>query len=104
MKFTTLLPVADNDGRKFPREQMLDIIVRLGTQFGGASQEGFVRGLWLDAGRMYHDKSIRVSVVCDNSRLEEARQAVIAIGRELGQLVMYFEVRDYDGVQFIQIE
>ena len=31
-----------------------------------------------------------------------APQRVIEIGNELGQKSMYFEVRDYDGVQFLK--
>ena len=42
-------------------------------------------------------------MVCPNDKLWEAQEAVIKIGQELGQLVMYFEVRDYDGVHFLQI-
>lgn len=35
--------------------------------------------------------------------LDEAREAVIRIGGELRQRAMYFEVRDYDGVQILEI-
>jgi hypothetical protein len=35
--------------------------------------------------------------------LWEAQQAVTKIGRELGQRAMYFEVRDYDGVQILEV-
>ena len=28
---------------------------------------------------------------------------MIKIGQELGQRAMYFEVRDYDGVQFLKV-
>ena len=65
----------------------------------------FTKGQWLDPrdSRLYRDESRRVSVVCDNKLLEQARQAVIKIGKELGQKAMYFEVRDYDGVHLIEI-
>jgi hypothetical protein len=52
---------------------------------------------------MYRDLSQRVSVVCDNILLWEAQQAVITIGRELGRHAMVFEVRDYDGVQILEV-
>jgi hypothetical protein len=42
-------------------------------------------------------------VVCDRILLEEAKEAVIRIGTELRQRAMYFEVRDYDGVQILEI-
>ena len=102
MKFTTLLPLADNQGQ--PLTTQVDVIVQsLAIQFGGCSVEGLIDGRWMDAGVEYRDQSLRVTVVCDNARLDEARQRVIEIGRELGQLAMYFEVRDYDGVQFLRM-
>ena len=103
MKFTTLLPLADNDGKDLTTA-VEAIVQGLAFQFGGCSTEGTVDGRWIDDGVQYRDQSVRVSVVCENSRLEEARQRVIEIGRELGQLAMYFEVRDYDGVQVLRIE
>jgi hypothetical protein len=38
-----------------------------------------------------------------NRLLFEAQPAVVKIGRELGQRAMYFEVRDYDGVQILEV-
>jgi hypothetical protein len=105
MKFTTLIPMRFNDGRNVPNEQMDQIIDWLTLQFNGCSDEGVTKGQWLDPkdSQLYRDESRRVSVVCDNGLLEKARQAVIRIGKELGQLAMYFEVRDYDGVQILEI-
>ena len=105
MKFTTLIPLRFNDGREVPPEEMDRIIDGLAEQFDGCSDEGLTKGQWLDpkAARLYRDESRRVSVVCENEKLWEAHQAVIKIGQELGQRVMYFEVRDYDGVQFLQV-
>jgi hypothetical protein len=81
------------------------IIDELAVQFSGCSDEGITKGQWLDPkdAQLYRDESRRISVVCDNSLLWEAQQAVINIGKELGQRVMYFEVRDYDGAQFLEI-
>lgn len=72
---------------------------------GGLTEEGTVRGVWSDdAGVLYHDASVKVSVVCANPRLGEAGRAVKTIGRRLEQLAMYFEVSGYDGVQILPIE
>jgi hypothetical protein len=81
------------------------IIDGLAERFDGCSDEGLTKGQWLDAkaARLYRDESRRVSVVCPNDKLWEAQHAVIKIGEELSQRVMYFEVRDYDGVHFLQI-
>jgi hypothetical protein len=51
----------------------------------------------------YRDVTVRVTVICDRIMLEEARQAVIRIGKALKQRAMYFEVRDYDGVQILEV-
>ena len=105
MKFTTLIPMRFNDGREGPQEQMNRIIDELTLRFTGCSDEGVTKGQWLDPkdSQLYRDESHRVAVVCDNQRLGEAQQAVVKIGKELGQRVMYFEVRDYDGVQLLEI-
>jgi hypothetical protein len=105
MKFTTLIPLRFNDGREVPFEQINRIIDELAAQFNGCSDEGITKGQWLDPkeSRVYRDESRRITVVCPNAQLREAQQAVIRIGQELGQRAMYFEVRDYDGVQFLKI-
>ena len=103
MKFTTLLPLADNKGTS--HADKIDAIVQsLAIQFGGCSREGVVEGHSIDSGVQYRDQSLRVTVVCENSRLDEARDRIIEIGRELGQRAMYFEVRDFDGVQILRID
>jgi hypothetical protein len=105
MKFTTLIPLRFNDGRVVPDEQMARIIDGLVLQFSGCSDEGVTKGQWLDPkdAQLYRDESRRISVVCDNRMISDAQQAVIRIGKELGQIVMYFEVRDFDGVQFLDV-
>ena len=105
MKFTTLIPMRFNDGREVSQEQLNRIIDELTLQFNGCSEEGVTKGQWLDPkdSRLYRDESRRLSIVCDNRRLWEAQQAVVKIGKELEQLAMYFEVRDYDGVQLLEI-
>src|SRR5438309_8433666 len=105
MKFTTLIPMKFNDGRDVPPEQINRIIDELAARFKGCSDEGVTKGQWLDPkdARIYRDESRRVTVVCDNAQLWEAQEAVIKIGQDLGQRAMYFEVRDFDGVQFLEI-
>jgi hypothetical protein len=90
MKFTTLLPMRFNDGREVPAEQISRILDELALQFGGCSDEGITKGQWLDPkdSTLYRDESRRVSVSCDNRLLFEAQQAVVKIGRELGQRAM----------------
>lgn len=105
MKFTTLIPLQFNDGRTVPEEDIERLIDGVAATFGGCSDEGITKGQWIDPAdsQLYRDESRRITVVCDNSLLWEAQQAVITIGQELQQRVMYFEVRDYDGVQLLEI-
>ena len=105
MKFTTLIPLRFNDGRKVPKNRMSQIIDDLVFTFGGCSDEGVTKGQWIDPAdsQLYRDESRRISIVCDNSLLWKAQEAVIKIGKELGQRTMYFEVRDYDGVQILEV-
>lgn len=105
MKFTTLIPMRYNDGRKVPARRLRTIFDALVEQFGGCSNEGITKGQWIDPSDAvyYRDECVRISVVCDRVLLDEARDAVIQIGVELRQRAMYFEVRDYDGVQFLEI-
>jgi hypothetical protein len=105
MKFTTLIPLRFNIGREVPPEQLTRILDELVLQFSGCSDEDITKGQWLDPkdSQLYRDESRRISVVCENRLLWEAQQAVIKIGKQLGQRVRYFEVRDYDGVQLLEI-
>ena len=105
MKFTTLLPLRFNDGHDVPAEQIDRILDHFTFLFGGCSDEGITKGQWLDPKdqTLYRDESRRITVSCDNRLLWEAQQAVVRIGKELGQRAMYFEVRDYDGVQILEV-
>ena len=105
MKFTTLIPMRFHDGRKVSPNQMKQFLDRLAIEFGGCSDEGVTKGQWIDPkdSAHYRDESRRVSVVCDRVLLDDAREAVLRIGRALGQRAMYFEVRDYDGVQILEV-
>lgn len=104
MKFTTLIPVRRNDGTAVSRAEQRQIIADLFTTFGGVTIDGPIAGHWIDDrdGRHYQDDSLRVTVVCDNDRLREAEDAVLAIGRQLGQEAMYFEVQYFDGVRILR--
>ena len=106
MTFTTLLPKRRNDGSPVSRKEINSIVVSLRMQFGGVTEEGEVGGQWVDDdnGPVYRDRSLKVTVACDRSRLREAEEAVIAIGRRLGQKAMYFEVRYCDGVTFLRVD
>jgi hypothetical protein len=105
IKFTTLIPTKFNDGRRIPARTLQRFMAELTERFGGCSEEGLTKGRWIDLADAteYRDESIRVSVVCDRIQLDDAKESVIRIGSELRQRAMYFEVRDHDGVQILEI-
>jgi hypothetical protein len=86
--------------------EMSQVLDSLWRPFGGMSEEGLVRGHWVDPddGTEYQDVCLKVSIETDRPRLIEAIEAVRQIGRQLGQRAMYFEVAGYDGVQFLSID
>jgi hypothetical protein len=54
-------------------------------------------------GHTYPDHSVAVTVACHRERLHEAAEAVREIGRQLGQLAMWFDVHGADGVDILDI-
>lgn len=104
MKFITLIPTERNDGSVVSSVEMQAILQRFWQEFGGSTVDGPVDGHWIDRGTVYQDQCWRVTVSCDNDKLDQARQLVMEIGRQLGQLAMYFEVQYYDGIQILKIE
>lgn len=105
MKFTTLIPTTDNDGTAIKPHVLSQLINRLWYPFKGMTEEGWVKGHWIDEdGIEYTDLCIKVSIECDRERLQEAIRAVRRAGRKLGQKAMYFEVSGYDGVQILRIQ
>jgi hypothetical protein len=100
-----LIPLARNDGSRVRADEMQRILANIMTRFGGYSLGTPIRGAWTDAtGHRFDDDTQPVIVSCDRERLEEAKQLVIAIGRQLGQKAMWFEVQYYDGVQILDCE
>ena len=104
MKFTTYLVTAFNDGTPVPQAELDDILRTAWQRFGGYTLTGSQLGAWVDdAGTLYAEESRRLEIVCDRSKLSEAIDWVKQTGKRLGQKAMYLEIRDYDGVQLINV-
>lgn len=104
MQFATYLPTVYNDGRRVPKREFNAILMEAVDLFGGYSLSELQKGAWKDeTGKVYTDNSHKLTVVCDNSKLAEAESFVIRAGQRLGQLAMYFEVRDFDGVRILDV-
>jgi len=101
MKVTILIPLKTNDGLPVADERLHRILEDMAATYNGRSQEGLIVGWSCDNGKYRCDTSLKVSFVCPNSRLLEAQRDVVRIGRVLQQYSMYFEVRDFDGVEFL---
>lgn len=104
MKFTTFIPLNLNDGSAISQDELNQVLADLSTRFGGLTLEGEVDGRWIHDGQTFHDRNLKVSIVTDNSRYQEARQAVVDIGKRFDQLAMFFEVAYFDGVEILQID
>jgi hypothetical protein len=103
--FTTFIPTKRNDGSTFSRRQLQAILNETARRFGGYTFGPLQSGAWLDpqSGKTFFDKTHPLVVNCDRSQLEFARHWVLEIGRRMDQKEMYFEVRDYDGVQILNV-
>src|SRR5262245_55549526 len=95
MLVITRLPTHRNDGSKVSRRELRTILTRVRDAFGGYSVEGPFEGAWTaDDETVYTETSYRLEVVVPAERLGDARQLFIAVGRQLGQRAIYFEVRE----------
>lgn len=77
MKFITLIPTNRNDGSSVGKRELKAIIQRFYETFGGATVEGPLTGHWVEGNQAYHDQHLKVSVDCQNSQLDEARDMVL---------------------------
>jgi hypothetical protein len=59
-RFEVLLPLQFNDGNPVPEDWLGEALFELADRFGGASFETQeVKGIWLHAGVIYRDNSVR---------------------------------------------
>jgi hypothetical protein len=63
-----LLPLRDNDGRRFPPSLYAQVRTELTERFGGvtAYQHAPAVGLWEDAGEVQHDELVLFEVVVED--------------------------------------
>ncbi len=85
-----LIPLALNDDTPVSVETFMKIKRALDVQFGGYRVTAeCMEGSW--QGQVENCMEIEVCVI--KKRVPELRQVVLAIGKELGQLAMYFDSR-----------
>ena len=99
----TRIPTHRNGGRKISAKERREVLRQVRDAFGGYSLEGPFQGVWVaDDGKVYEETSYRLEVVIGPGELQEAREMVIRIGKQLGQRAMYFEIRE--GGEIINID
>ena len=82
-----LVPTALNSGEPVPSATMARIHLALVRQFEALTMHD-AKGLWQNQA----ENHICYCIALDESRVEELKAVVKAIGKELGQKQMYFEV------------
>jgi len=99
----TRIPTHRNDGSRISAIERREVLRQVRDSFGGYSLEGPFQGSWVaDDGKAYEETSYRLEIIIEPGQIQEARESVIRIGRQLGQRAMYFEVRE--GGEIIDIE
>jgi hypothetical protein len=56
-----LVPTRDNEGKLYPRSTWRELELRL-LQFGGLSDTGTGRGVWVSGSRVYRDRNRQFTV------------------------------------------
>jgi hypothetical protein len=103
MVVITRIPTHRNDGSRISRRERRAILTLVRDAFGGYSLEGPFQGAWIaDDGQVYEETSYRLEVLIEPEQLREARELFVLIGRQLGQIAIYFEVRE--GGEIIELE
>ena len=82
-----LIPLQDNNGEPFSRQQFAELENRLLEAFGGFTDGGTVQGAWRsDSGIIYHDRSTRYEVAINPNEeatfLTMAKWAATHFGQE----------------------
>jgi hypothetical protein len=105
IQIITLIPTNYNDGQRIPAKVFRKFEDKLLEIAGGFSIDGIMAGGWMDNNELYRDRSRKyIIAVANNKKLKEIRQAVIEIGRELGQKAMYFEIKRDAEIKIINID
>lgn len=90
LEATILVPLADNQGRRFTNEEWQDAVGVLTHTFGGATLGEPQEGWWVNGRRELQREPIRPVIVSfAPDRLDEFRQQVRQLGKRLGQETMY---------------
>ncbi|HNY78658.1 MAG: hypothetical protein RBS72_12885 [Sedimentisphaerales bacterium] len=100
-KCILLLPTTYNDRTEVPPEVMAGILRSIDEDFDGHTVDGLCDGVYKMAdGSMANDKSLKVWIAVDPTRVEELKKLAARFAKVLRQETLYFEVTEAE-VEFI---
>ncbi len=95
LEATILVPLHDNQGRRFTEEEWQAAVGVLVHAFGGVTLGEPQEGWWVNGRREVQREQVRPVVVSfAPERLEEFRRLVRQIGKRLGQEAMYVRFKE----------
>jgi hypothetical protein len=86
---TIYLPLNDNQGRPFPRDEWLAAVALVVKEFGGATLGDRRTGFWAAAAGVQQEPVRLLTVSFDAGRLDRFREVVRRVGARLGQQAVY---------------
>ena len=86
------LPLTDNAGQPIEARRILDLHRELHAKFQGFTIHPTSQGRWRSgAGRVYQEEVVDYEVAVPGDKIAVLRDMVCRLGRDLGQLAMYFD-------------
>jgi hypothetical protein len=86
------VPLTDNDARPIEPQVVIHLHRELLAAFGGFTIHPSSQGQWRSrAGRVYQEEVIVYEVAVTEDKVSVLRDVVCRLGRQLGQLAMYFD-------------
>lgn len=90
------IPLTYNDGTQVPQGTIETIQEQIFAAFDGWTIEGTVKGAYrMRSGKKRVEDSLKVSIILDESQLDELEAMVAQWCSDLGQETMLFKITDY---------
>jgi len=86
------LPLTDNGGQPIPAKVIIELQRELLQEFGGFTIHPTSQGRWQTReGRLYQETVVTYEVAVPEGKIPALREIVVRLGRQLGQLAIYFD-------------
>jgi hypothetical protein len=101
-KCILLLPTTYNGGEEVPHGVLTSILAEIDRAFDGHTVDGLCDGVYrMDDGSMASDRSLKVWVAVEPSKVDDVRRLAGRIAHVLKQETLYFEVTEAE-VEFVR--